>query len=99
MHIEWDEQKNISNRVKHGVSFELAAAVFDDPFALSLSERIVDNEERWQTIGLVDDMLVLLVAHTWRDAQNDEMIRIISARKATPQERRTYEQRRKGTPT
>ena len=67
MHIEWEEAKNISNRAKHGVSFELAARVFDDPNALSIAERIVDHEERWQTIGLVGDMLVLLVAHTWRD--------------------------------
>jgi uncharacterized DUF497 family protein len=67
MHIEWDEAKDVSNRAKHGVSFELAARVFDDPFALSVAERIVDYEERWQTIGLVGDLLVLLVAHTWRD--------------------------------
>lgn len=65
MHIEWEEAKNVSNRAKHGVSFELAARVFEDPCALSVAERIVDHEERWQTIGLVGDMLVLLVAHTW----------------------------------
>jgi len=99
MHIEWDESKNISNRAKHGVSFELAAQVFDDPYALSVAERVVDHEERWQTIGLVGDMLVLLVVHTWRSEENDEMIRIISARKATPHERRAYEQRRKGNRT
>jgi uncharacterized DUF497 family protein len=99
MHIAWDESKNISNRAKHGVSFELAARVFDDPYALSLVERLVDLEERWQTIGLVGDTLVLLVAHTWRDEENDEAIRIISARKATSHERRAYEQRRKGDRT
>jgi uncharacterized protein len=99
MHIEWDESKNISNRAKHGVSFDLAARVFDDPYALSVAERVVHHEERWQTIGLVGDMLVLLVAHTWRDAGNDETIRIISARKATPHERRAYEQRRKAKRT
>lgn len=80
---------------EHGVSFEFAARVFDDPYALSVAERVVDHEERWRTIGLVEDMLLLLVAQTWRSEEDDEMVRIISARKATPHERRSYEQSRK----
>jgi uncharacterized DUF497 family protein len=98
MYVEWDEAKHRSNRAKHGVRFELAARVFDDPYALGVPQRIVDHEERWQTIGLVDDMLVLLVAHTRQDDENNETIRIISARKATPHERSAYEQKRKSNP-
>lgn len=61
--------------------------------ALSLHERIDDAEERWQTLGMVGSVL-LLVAHTWcADGNGDgELIRIISARKATRQERQAYEQ-------
>ena len=47
----------------------------------------MDGEERWQTIGLINGLFVLLVAHTLED----DLIRIISARKATPRERRLYE--------
>ena len=51
-----------------------------------------DGEERWQTLGLVGEVVVLLVAHTYHEQGEIEMIRIISARKATRQERKCYEQ-------
>ncbi len=92
MRIEWDEPKNCSNRGKHGVSFETAQLVFDDSHHLSIQDRDVDGEERWQTLGLVGGKLLLLVAHTWRDSDREEKVRIISARKATPRERQRYEQ-------
>jgi uncharacterized protein len=66
--------------------------VFEDPFALSVQDRVVDGERRWQTLGLVGDVVVLLVAHTYDEEDGEEMIRIISARKATPHERTLYEQ-------
>lgn len=88
----WDEAKNLSNRAKHKVSFELASRVFDDPLHLSICERIVDGEERWQTLGLVEGVVLLLVAHTCGDAEDETLIRIISARKANAQERRRYEE-------
>jgi uncharacterized DUF497 family protein len=91
--FEWDESKNRSNRAKHGVGFETARLVFDDPRALSLQDRFEDGEERWQTLGRVGPTLILLVAHTFRNGDRDEdMIRIISARKATLRERTVYEQ-------
>jgi uncharacterized DUF497 family protein len=51
MRLEWDEAKNRSNLKKHGIDFETAALVFDDPYALSDLDRIIEGEERWQTIG------------------------------------------------
>ena len=91
MRFEWDENKNRSNVAKHKVSFGTAIAVFDDPFALSIQDRVVDAGERWQTSGMIDDV-ILIVAHTWRDDGGDEVIRLISARKATGNERRAYAQ-------
>jgi uncharacterized protein len=91
MLFEWDENKNCANKVKHGVDFETAALVFDDPLCASKIERVVDDdEERWQTIGVAEKALLLLVAHTYRDGQ-DTIIRIISARRAGSHERKRYE--------
>jgi uncharacterized DUF497 family protein len=60
----WDERKNRVNRRKHGISFEAAALVFDDAFHLTRQDREVEGEPRWQTIGMVQGVHVLLVAHT-----------------------------------
>ena len=92
MQFTWDERKNWANQQKHGISFETAALVFDDPYQLTLQDREVDGEARWQTIGLVNGVHVLLVAHTVDEAEEEGTIQIISARKATPQERRIYAQ-------
>ena len=92
MLIEWDEAKNRVNKAKHKVSFELARLVFDDPLHMSHRERVVDGEERWQTIGQVGGVVLILVAHTWQDVGNEEVIRIISARKADARERKRYEE-------
>jgi uncharacterized DUF497 family protein len=94
MLVEWDEQKSRRNRAKHGVTFEEAQHVFGDPHAVSFLERIVEGEERWWTVGSAGGVVVLVVAHTVPD---DEVIRIISARKATPRERRCYEETHKAT--
>ena len=91
MRYEWDEHKNQINRRKHGVSFELACKVFDDPLHLTKFDRIVDGEERWHTLGNALGIVLLLVVHTYRLQDGDEVIRIISARKATSHERRQYE--------
>lgn len=90
MQFTWDERKNRINRQKHGISFETAVLVFDDPHQVSRLERTVDGESRWQTIGMVNGIHVLLVAHTVSENGDEEIIRIISARKATPRERRVY---------
>lgn len=97
LRFAWDETKNRSNQRKHdGIAFEMAVQVFRDPFRLTRQDRIEDGEERWQTLGVVHGVTVLLVAHTITedDAEGDavEVIRIISARRATPMERKRYEQ-------
>ena len=93
--FEWDESKNLSNLRKHGVNFEFAALVFEDPLRISVLERVVDFEERWQTFGTVRGQFLLMVTHTSVDQREDgtwvEVIRIISARFAEPEERRRYE--------
>jgi hypothetical protein len=94
--FEWDPQKAAGNLRKHGVSFETAMRAFADPFALTDQDRIEGGERRWQTLGMVEGYLLLLVAHTIREEDEDdrpvEIIRIISARMADPKERRRYEQ-------
>jgi uncharacterized DUF497 family protein len=94
MRFEWDEDKNRRNAAKHKVSFETARLVFDDHRALSRLDRIVEGEERWQTLGMISGILVI-VAHAFRDEDGDEVVRLISARKATAHERRTYAESRK----
>lgn len=91
--FEWDPAKAERNLKKHRVSFEMATRVFADPFAVSEQDRIEGGEHRWQTLGIVEGCLLLLVAHTVRDEEGDiEVIRIISARRAEPKERCRYEQ-------
>jgi len=92
MRFVWDEEKSRSNRAMHKVSFETAALVFEDPWALSIQDRDVEGEQRWQTLGLVGGVVILLVAHTYKAENGEEVIRIISARKATARERMLYEQ-------
>jgi uncharacterized DUF497 family protein len=92
MSFEWDEAKNVSNQKKHKISFEIAKLVFEDPYHMSCQDRHEDSEERWQTIGNINGIAVVLVAHTVRSLNGDEVIRIISARRATKTERRYYEQ-------
>jgi len=89
--FSWDEDKNTINKGKHGVSFEAAQYVFDDPFFVAVQDRFVEGEERWQTTGMVAGVTLLLVAHTWIDDGQEERIRIISARLANRKERQNYE--------
>lgn len=92
----WDLNKDRVNRRKHGIGFETALRVFSDPFAMSEQDRVEDGEERWRTIGLIEGMTVVLVAHTFREEPDGAvMIRIISARRATRQERKRYEEERR----
>jgi|SRR5579859_4666524 len=92
MRFEWDEAKNRRNLSKHRIRFETAKLAFEDPHALSIQDRSVGGEERWQTLGMIGDVMVVLVAHTYREENGEEVIRLISARKATPLERRAYEE-------
>jgi uncharacterized DUF497 family protein len=75
------------------VSFETAKLVFDDPLQVSRADRVEGGEQRWQTLGIVGDVLLLLVAHAWHETRGgEEHVRIISARRATKLERKIYEQ-------
>jgi uncharacterized DUF497 family protein len=91
MIFDWDPAKDASNRVKHGVSFETAQLVFDDPHAISTVDRVVGGEVRWKTTGVLGGRL-LVIAHTLDHHGHEEFIRIISARKATALEKRRYEE-------
>ena len=87
---EWDPAKATANLQKHQVSFEEASTIFDDPlFITFLDEEHSVDEERYITMGLSNRQRLLLVAHTDRQ----EHIRIISARKATRNEQRFYEEK------
>ena len=92
-HFEWDANKAASNQRKHGITFEVAATVFRDPFMLSIvDEEHSESEERWITMGQAENSSLLLVIHTYVEAGvSDAKIRIISARAATKHERRQYE--------
>ncbi|MDN2487690.1 BrnT family toxin [Kosakonia sacchari] len=91
MEFEWDATKAISNLRKHGIRFEDAVLVFDDPQHLSIQDRFENGEYRWQTLGLVHGVVIILVAHTIRFESGHEVVRIISARKADGKERSRYE--------
>jgi uncharacterized protein len=88
--FEWDEEKALTNVEKHGVSFDEASTVFADDFSLTLyDERHSTYEDRYIDIGTSINNRLLVVVYTERT----ERIRIISARPATANERRQYEQR------
>lgn len=94
MEFEWDENKNLANIEKHGIDFRQAQAVFEDPCLLTFEDdRFEYGELREISIGplpLVTQRktIIVVVVHTERNG----ITRIISARKATKQERRVYEQ-------
>jgi uncharacterized protein len=91
--FEWSEAKARSNLTKHKISFEISARVFTDSFAVTRQDRIENGELRWQTLGKVEEHVILLVAHTLdENIDGTEVIRIISARRANPKERSLYEQ-------
>jgi uncharacterized DUF497 family protein len=91
----WDTEKATANRAKHGVTFELAATVFRDELALSLfDEDHGDDEERWITLGAAETGQLILVVHTFEELSAQEaLVRIISAREPTRQERLDYQGR------
>ncbi|MBD2336402.1 BrnT family toxin [Calothrix sp. FACHB-156] len=89
MEFEWNPNKAVLNIEKHGVSFQEAATVFNDPLSMTFSDPAHSiGENRYLIIGISGSGNLLIVAHTDRG----EKIRVISARKATPQERRFYEE-------
>jgi len=94
MKFEWDSEKEKANISKHGIDFEQASYVFSDPFSLNK----YDNghsfaEDRWILLGKSMKEVILVVVHTFRNDDNIECVRIISARKATNNESRSYQRR------
>ena len=89
LRFEWDERKNAQNQKKHGVSFEEAQTVFFDERAVEFyDETHSDWEDRFLLLGLSAKFRILLICHCFRN--DDSVIRIISARKATKQEQKFY---------
>ncbi len=93
MHFEWDKGKNEENIKKHGISFKDAEDVFDDPFHISIMDKRFDYfEERWITIGSTKDRKIIVIGHLYYLKENgEEVMRIITARKAIKKEREQYE--------
>jgi len=91
--FEWSDEKNKINQKKHNVSFEEAKEVFSDPMHISkLDHRFDYFEERWITLGATAKDKILVVANMFFDDNGEEIIRIISARRANQKERTFYEQ-------
>ena len=92
MEFEWHSRKAAANLRKHGVSFEEAAMVFSDILSFTYDDEAHSQaERRYATLGISNQGRLLVVAHTTRG----EQIRIISAREATPTERKWYEEENK----
>lgn len=89
--FEWDAKKAAANAKKHGVTFDEASTVFGDPLAVLMADP--DHslaEQRFVLLGMSNRRRLLIVAHAERPPQT----RLISARRASPKERRTYEENR-----
>ena len=92
MRFQWDEVKSDRNLAKHRISFETASLVFEDPHVLVREDRVVDGEERWQVLELIGGVVIVVVAHTYHEEDGEEVVRLISARKAAASERKAYEE-------
>ncbi|MCB0341979.1 MAG: BrnT family toxin [Pseudobdellovibrionaceae bacterium] len=91
MIVSWDPNKASTNLQKHGISFEVAATVFNDSHHLSILNAKSRGNERWATIGLAAYRKTLVVVHTYFDDHSGKFVRIISARRTTKKERQVYE--------
>ena len=92
LRFEWDPQKALENKRKHGISFEEAETVFMDDFAILIDDSDhSDKEDRFLLLGLSAKLRTLVVSHGYRKA--DDFIRIISARSAARAEREAYNRR------
>ncbi len=92
--FEWDEAKAAANKRKHGITFEMPSSVFYDPRLLTVADlEHGENEERWFSIGIAVDGVLLSVVYLWIDADPAAIkIRLISARRATQAECRQYQE-------
>ena len=94
MNWSWDKNKNQQNINSHGISFETASRVFEDPLSMTIEDPYWD-ELRWRTMGMIGTVIVVVI-HTMPEYDESGQLlgRIISARKATKHERRIYENER-----
>lgn len=89
LYFEWDENKNEINKKKHGLSFETAKEVFYDDYAVLFDDPDHSiGEERFLIIRMIKESKICIVSHCYRD--NDNVVRLISAREATKNEKKTY---------
>jgi uncharacterized protein len=98
MRFHWDRIKASENRRKHRASFEEACTIFSDSSILTVhDERHSAKEDRWASMGLSISGRILVVIHTWpeQDESGEEIVRIISARRANEHERVTYLERKR----
>lgn len=91
MQFEWDDNKDLINQRKHGISFEIAKHVWKDPHVWIYFDRHEGEEDRFHAVGIVRGMMLLTVIHTHRDHAGLEIVRIIGARRATRHEKNAYE--------
>jgi len=92
MRFEWDQKKNIANQKKHGISFDEAIEIFDDPLHVSILDKKYSYfEERWITVGATKNISIVVAVNLFFDDEGEEVIRLISAREATHNERKKYE--------
>ena len=88
--FEWDKEKELKNIKKHGVSFEEASSIFYDDYAVQFydKEHSVLKEDRFLILGVSNESRILMVCHCERES--GDVLRIISARKATKNEKKSY---------
>lgn len=87
MQFIWDKKKNLANIKKHGISLETAIHVFDDPYLLSwIDNRYEYGEEGWVGLGAIYHEIVVVVIYTVKSNEDEETIRLVSARKAEKKE-------------
>ena len=92
MRYEWDQNKNYANQNKHGISVDEAIEIFDDPLHVSiLDEKYSYFEERWIPVGTTKNMSIIVVVNLFFSDEGEEVIRVISVREATNNERKQYE--------
>jgi hypothetical protein len=94
--FQWDPAKDRENLRKHGVRFETASLAFEDPCILSRKDLSHDDAEvRYNALGEIAPGVVLFLVYTVREMDGEEIIRLISARCASAQEKRSYEEARR----
>ena len=96
-YFDWDPNKAKANRKKHGISFEQASTIFLDPRMIAVFDtEHSEHEDRWATIGIDSNGILLVVVHTFQQLDADSCrIRIIYARKATRKESKHYREENK----